>query len=47
MLGKKVVLLFQLCQDQLSLQRQYDYSLRSLKSLLISAGELRRRHPAS
>jgi len=47
LLSKKIVLLFELCQNQLSLQRQYDYSLRSIKSLLMTAGDLRRKSPAT
>ena len=41
-LSSKVVLLFQLCKDQLSDQSHYDFGLRSLKSVLRSAGVLKR-----
>lgn len=34
--------MYKLCTIQLSKQKQYDYSLRSLKSVLLSAGILRR-----
>jgi len=42
-LSSKVVLLFQLCKDQLSSQSHYDFGLRSLKSVLRSAGALKRK----
>ena len=42
-LASKVVLLFTLCQDQLSTQPHYDFGLRALKSVLVSAGHLKRK----
>ena len=42
-LSSKVVALFKLCQSQMSSQSHYDFSLRALKTLLISAGGLKRK----
>eukprot|EP00945_MAST-04E_sp_MAST-4E-sp1_P001635 g1635.t1 len=41
-IASKVVLLFDLCLDQLSKQPHYDFGLRALKSVLVSAGDLKR-----
>jgi dynein heavy chain 1, cytosolic len=41
-LAGRVVLLFQLCQEQLSAQAHYDFGLRALKSVLVRAGALKR-----
>eukprot|EP01012_Entosiphon_sulcatum_P048729 TRINITY_DN67253_c0_g1_i1.p1 TRINITY_DN67253_c0_g1~~TRINITY_DN67253_c0_g1_i1.p1 ORF type:complete len:4768 (-),score=648.87 TRINITY_DN67253_c0_g1_i1:2-12742(-) len=41
-LAQKVVPFFQLCADQLSQQSHYDFGLRALKSVLVSAGSMNR-----
>lgn len=42
-LANKVVPLFRLCEEQLSPQSHYDFGLRALKPVLLSAGKLLRR----
>lgn len=41
-LSSKVVDLFTLCESRMSKQRHYDFGLRALKTLLVSAGALKR-----
>ncbi|KAH0571621.1 Dynein heavy chain [Spironucleus salmonicida] len=44
-LGQKLTSLFALCNLQLSKQSHYDWTLRSLKAILVAAGSLRRSYP--
>lgn len=41
-LASKVVPFFSLCDEQLSTQPHYDFGLRALKAVLVSAGHLKR-----
>ena len=44
-LSKKMTVLYQLAKDQLSQQHHYDFQLRAIKSVLVTAGSLKRASP--